>query len=1532
MAAEVIKIEIPIEVSDNTNPALDNIVSRLNNLGKEAKNAQSAVSASEKAFQKAASGTGTTSLRTSGFEKAYQKAQKALRSLNGQKSTAVLEAKDRISSVLSKANSGLNKIAGKTFSATLKLATAPVRAAANLVSNPVTQLTALAGVGIGMTDTVSTYSDFGATMSRVQALANANSEQMAALTAKAKEMGAVTKYSGTESAEAFTYMAQAGWQVQDMIDGIGGVMSLAAADGLDLATTTDIVSNALTAFGMSAKDTAEFADVMAVASSATNTDVYDLGEAFKYIAPVAGAMGYSIQDASLALGLMSNNAVKGSMAGTSLKTALANMAAPTDNMAAAMDRYGISLTDSEGNMKTLKGVMDNLRSSLGGLSETEQTAAASTIFGKEAMAGMLAIINTSEADYNRLTAAINNSEGAADSMAETMQDNMAGALEQMGGAIETAQLTLGERLEPYIIGLADTIQNAMPMVEDGIIQFMDAFDRRAEAVREKIREFTSTEDWENADFFGKVKIAWDELIAEPFSEWWNGEGKASMSEKAMQIGQSIGEGLSGGLLTLLGLDVDAGIKEGTNIGKSFAEGFISGFDVDAVKGALGGAVKGLFSNAGKLFTGEGDLSSIISAATIAKAGIPLISLLGKGISFGKSAYNAGKGIFGSKVIESAGEVATVVPGLGSRILGSAKTGKGILGFGANTAINLGAGNLAGGASLSTGALSAVGLGAVAGGAVGGATLIGGAVDFYKGFKSDDEKESSAYKKSGGWKVGGVGAGAAAGAAIGGIFGGIGAIPGALIGAGVGGIAGWIKGDSEIEKYEEQKQAAEEAAAAEALMAEKTKYALKGSRFESEALTEAFEDTSVSAEQFGLMMQEAASDKIKDSFGDIRLSMEEIKEAAKQILFNGDDSKLTKYAAAADDAQASLSSLQSTQNSMAKLNWKAGLGMITDSQGADEYRAGIDAMLQSAEQYVEDQHYQATAAISLLVQPGSPVNMTSGLNAMYEQIQGQLEDASSNLTAKMNIALEDGVITMDEQAELQNLQQQVTDITNQISEAQSEASMQAISIKYSGAELDAESFANLTAELQAQAQEAAAQYDDALEVSLTNLNLQLETGAINEEQFNSQLTALTEGYQAHINELAVNIESFQFSTIEDAFGAELDGILPELEGSVGERLSQAMNNALAAGVDVANWDVGTAAEWLDLDGLSGETQAALTDMVSQIAQSLPEQFTSALEGTGGMGETVSNMLTQSVEGIDTSAFGESMVSKFAEGMAGLDYSGMTAGIQEGIASSFQSAMEGADFSASSEAIRAGLQESVQSAAEGADYSAAGTAAATGVGSAIGSADMGQISAGIQTLYGNTGSQINSTFATPFSTTATVNVTLDWNIVNPTASISVPGGGSTSVSASISAGKRAEGGFTNGPELSWIGEDGPEAIIPLGSKRRSRGIALWEAAGNMLGIPGYADGGIVGAAGNPLERRFIDEEKEPVNYARNVEEKSDQKQPVQVTVNLSPRIQISGGDTADIRKQIADMVKDMADDLAAELGERLADTYSNMPIRH
>ena len=311
-------------------------------------------------------------------------------------------------------------------------------------------------------------SDFESAMSKVEAISGATASQMDALTQKAKEMGATTKFSATESAQAFQYMAMAGWDSAQMIDGIGGIMNLAAADGLDLATTSDIVTDALTAFGLQAEDSAHFADVLATASSSANTNVSMLGESFKYVAPVAGAMNYSVEDVSKALGLMANASVKGSMAGTSLKTALSNLAAPTDAMQKAMDKYGISLTDSEGNMKSLDEVMLNLRESLGDLSEKEQTAAASTIFGKEAMAGMLAIINASEQDYTKLSDAIANADGTAQQMADTMNDNLQGKLTLAKSALE------GLGIQFY-----ETVQDDMKKaVEEGtgyVEQLSDAF-------------------------------------------------------------------------------------------------------------------------------------------------------------------------------------------------------------------------------------------------------------------------------------------------------------------------------------------------------------------------------------------------------------------------------------------------------------------------------------------------------------------------------------------------------------------------------------------------------------------------------------------------------------------------------------------------------------------------------------------------------------------------------------------------------------------------------------------------------------------------------------------------------------------------------------------------------------------------------------------------------------------------------------------------------------------------------------------------
>lgn len=289
--------------------------------------------------------------------------------------------------------------------------------------------------------------DFEAQMSKVQAISGATATEVAALTAKAKEMGATTKFSATESAQALEYMAMAGWKTDQMIGGLPGIMNLAAASGEDLAEVSDIVTDALTAFGLKASDSAHFADVLAKASSSSNTNVSLMGNTFQYVAPVAGALGYSIEDTAVAIGLMANAGIKGEKAGTALRGALTNLAKPSDTVAGYMDALGVSLTDTRGNVKPLSALMVDLRQKFAGLTDAQKAEYAAGIAGKEAMSGLLAIVNASDADFNNLTQAIANSDGTAQSMAQTMQNNLKGQLEQLGGAVETVGLTFYDAIK-----------------------------------------------------------------------------------------------------------------------------------------------------------------------------------------------------------------------------------------------------------------------------------------------------------------------------------------------------------------------------------------------------------------------------------------------------------------------------------------------------------------------------------------------------------------------------------------------------------------------------------------------------------------------------------------------------------------------------------------------------------------------------------------------------------------------------------------------------------------------------------------------------------------------------------------------------------------------------------------------------------------------------------------------------------------------------------------------------------------------------
>lgn len=327
--------------------------------------------------------------------------------------------------------------------------------------------TALAGLGGAA---IKIGADFEEGMSEVQAISRASASDMELLKEKAKEMGAETKFSATESAAAFKYMAQAGWNTEDMLNGISGVMSLAAASGEDLALTADIVTDSLTAFGLEAKDAAHFSDVLAMTANATNTDVANLGYTFKYVAPVAGALGYSIEDMSVAIGLMANSGIKAETAGTALRATLTNLAKPTQQMTGYMEELGISLTDAQGNVKPFNEVMVDLREGFEGLTEAQKAEYAAGIAGKEAMSGLLAIVNASDEDFAALTEQINNCNGAAEEAAKIMQDNLKGSVEQLGGALETLGIEFYDSVNTPIRTIVDS---ATSMVEQLTKAFKD---------------------------------------------------------------------------------------------------------------------------------------------------------------------------------------------------------------------------------------------------------------------------------------------------------------------------------------------------------------------------------------------------------------------------------------------------------------------------------------------------------------------------------------------------------------------------------------------------------------------------------------------------------------------------------------------------------------------------------------------------------------------------------------------------------------------------------------------------------------------------------------------------------------------------------------------------------------------------------------------------------------------------------------------------------------------------------------------------
>ena len=613
--AETVEIRIPVTLDDKTSAGISSINRKVTTLEKSFDKASRALNnllgnhtvhltASDTATPKIADVEGAASQLDNYTADIYLAASDAATDIikdamdaasdaDGTEATTYLEADDAASSVIEEVSAAANELDGRTVSIIVdanNAADSALNSAASTARSGIAGAMAAAGVSLGAADAVQTFASFEAGMSQVAAISGATGAELDSLTEKAKYMGATTKFTATESSEAFNYMAMAGWKTGDMLDGIEGIMNLAAASGEDLGTTSDIVTDALTAFGLSASDSTHFADVLAQTASNANTNVSMMGESFKYVAPLAGAMNYSIEDVSQALGIMANAGVKSSMAGTSLRRIITNLVSPTDKEAAAMEKYGIRLTDNEGRTKSLMGIMENMRDSLSGLSEEEQTAAASAIFGKQALSGALAIINASDQDFQALSDSIANADGASARMADTMLDNLSGSITLMQSALEGVKISLGEGVAPSVRAFVDSITDNLPTAASIVEDFFTGFNDDIEKMK------TSTE-WQESDLFGKIDIAWDTLIVQPFSNWAQNDGASALSgvfgeliDAAVTLlpgGEQAGltDWLEGGVLALAGLKIGEMATNvytlGSNIG-SFSWGSLSTGGVIAV--------------------------------------------------------------------------------------------------------------------------------------------------------------------------------------------------------------------------------------------------------------------------------------------------------------------------------------------------------------------------------------------------------------------------------------------------------------------------------------------------------------------------------------------------------------------------------------------------------------------------------------------------------------------------------------------------------------------------------------------------------------------------------------------------------------------------------------------------------------------------------------------------------------------------------------------------------------------------------------
>ena len=1454
-------------------------------------------------------------------------ASDAVENFDGMSGDAEIGASDEATPVIRAAQDAAESWGGSVFNATIGVidaATAPISKLASIAKNPVVQGASLIGASFGVAESVNSFQDFESMMSQVKAISGATGQAFDDLTAKAQEMGATTKFTATESAEAFNYMAMAGWKPQQMIDGISGIMSLAAASGEDLGTTSDIVTDAITAFGLTAGDAGHFADVLAQASANANTDVSMLGESFKYVAPVAGAMKYSIEDTSLALGLMASANVKGSMSGTALKTSIANMVKPTNDMAEAMDKYGISITDGEGNLKSLKGVIDNVRGSLGGLSRDEQTAVASTIFGKEAMAGMLAIVNASEEDYNKLSNAIYNANDAAEDMADTMLDNLKGSFTLMQSAIEGTENAFGKRLSPYLRGIAGGITDMMPEITDGINAVMDVVDDKIAGVKRKITDMTGSDEWKNADLFGKIDIAWDSIIAKPFGNWVSGDGAQLISSGLGTLFSSAAAILPGGEKAGLTSWLSAGVlaKGAVAIaqkGKSVVE------TLSPIGDAIGNITEAA-GNANDVMDFVGNLSSMIPVGAkvgLAAAGITA-AIIGIKLAIDKynqtQLENSLEEHFG-KIKLSADEVKDAAAGiLNQKYLTNVE-------LALNEVQN--ADNLRAEAQKALESNDVLEFKSRV-----GITLTADEQQEYTDnintFVESKISELESRTFAAHIHVQTYLAGTEDGQTL------------------AQNIKEWARADNlELSDLSSQLSQKVSEALKDGIIDVNEEEAISALQEKMNSITARWKEAEAQA-QWDWINQKyghlSAADLESGSFTDLMDEMRSQRETAMESIKADTTQWYSELEAMKDYGRITPEQYESykeqtgwyvrgQEGSELSKSLELGSNTLNDTYG-EKITGNIQTLTETAQ--------NALKSAETSLQSGSYGTIASTFDNMFTSMDNGKGFLGIGADADQRALNELYQSMAPDVSQMGSLIDQYREAGQAVPKSLMEGYKEAIEVGAAAGDVDAawQNYANQILE----------SGSEEMKSVLTDPNNPMYESV--REQLPEELKTAIDRATAETTPDEITLEGLR-AAVDGDVDIDKDSWVSALNEKLGDLATTEEVTADNVKIKVEQgdclWEIGNALgiDWQTIAEQNGiespyiihpdqeltiSMDTIKAEMDGDKAQAAIEQAMSALDAEGAEMSVTAEGVKVDLANVEVDSDVAAAQIESALGMEsgtlaanGIEIqAGATVTIPQELVQVDTSGIQSAtEAQTETEPVETDTSANVNITEATTDASGAKEQAQSEVEStfsesmpADGHTDvtLDQTNNAAE-VYSEVAGEVQSTFSNPIPASCTVNVTLDWHITNPSAGITTSGSGS-SVTASIAG--NAEGSIVTGPLLSWVGEDGPEAIIPLGSKRRDRGMDLWLQAGRALGVKEYADGGMIGNV--PLSGDSAD------SSSGSSGSSGDKGQ---IVVNMNPVFNINGDGGNDTVNSIKEKLKELINEMSGELASRLLESYANMP---